>query len=146
MNSLGTGLAKASLAAGDRSRESPTTPTSFSTCAMITRWLLSTSRTCFISAANAFASACQLLSLSVERTCKLLPFWIWARGKRSCLVFTHAGVKSDCPFFQLPNHSQAMRRSFLLAFARAASAKRKSNLPSCGSTHAHAIGVNTVFR
>lgn len=83
MNSLGTGFANASLAAGDRSRESPSSPTSFSTCAMITRWFLSTSRTCRMSAANARESACKLLALSVERISTFLPFWIWARGKRS---------------------------------------------------------------
>ena len=146
MNSLGTGPAKASLAAGDRSRESPTTPTSFSTCAMITRWFLSTSRTCRISAANARASACQLFSLSVERICRLLPFWIWARGKRSWLVFTHAGREVGLPVLPTAEPQPDDPRSYLLAFSMAASAKWKSYLPSCGSIHAHAMGVSTVFR
>src|ERR1039457_740053 len=49
-------------------------------------------------------------------------------------------------FFQLPNHSHAVLRSFLLAFSIAASARRKSYLPSSGSIHAHARAVSTVFR
>ncbi len=76
----------------------------------------------------------------------LLPFWIWARGKRSCCLFTQAGVKSDCPFFQLPNHSQAILRSYWLALAMAASGMRKSYSPSSGSIQAHATGTSTVFR
>ena len=67
-------------------------------------------------------------------------------GKRSWFAFTHAGAKFDCPFFQLPNQSQTIRRLHLLAFSMAASAKWKSYLPSCGSIHAHARAVSTVFR
>ena len=45
----------------ERSRESPSTPTSFSTCTMITRWVRSTSRMCRIRAAKARASACTIV-------------------------------------------------------------------------------------
>jgi len=147
MNSLGTGLAKAAFPKGDRSRESPMRPTSFSSWTMITRWVLSTSRTWRIKAAKARASASQLFWPRVESTSTDLPSVIWARGNRSWLAFTQGGAKLESPFFQLANHSHAIRTLFCRAPSMAASAMLKSYLlprldPVPGHARQDGIQVN----
>ena len=92
MNCLGTGPAKAWLATGEWSREGPRTPTSFSTCIMITVCVSpSTSRICFINAAKARESASRLASLRVVMVGRALPFSSWMSGNRCWLVLTHTG-------------------------------------------------------
>src|ERR1035441_7460109 len=100
---------------------------------------------CRMKAAKAFASALRLASLNVDRTSTVLPPASWARGKRSWFATTHTGAKLVSPFFQLPNHSHAMRMLLARASWMMLSANVKSNLPSCGSIHAQAMGASTVL-
>ena len=100
---------------------------------------------CRMKAAKALASAVRLASLNVESTSTVLPPASWARGKRSWFATTQVGAKLVSPFFQLPNHSHAMRMLLALASWMTSSAKVKSNLPSSGSIHAQAIGASTVL-
>src|ERR1017187_9379117 len=145
ISSVGTGLAKAAPASGERSRASPSTPTSFSTCTMITRWVRSTSRVWRIRAAKARASACRLFGLSVESTSTVLPPRICARGKRSCAALTQAGAKLESPFFQLPNQIQTICTLFWRALSMSWSTRRKSYFPSSGSIQSHETPVRMVF-
>ena len=93
INSAGTGWAKTASAAGLRSRESLSTPASFSTCTIRTVCSRpSIVRRCFISAANARASTAAESSDKGESRSGVSPLSSCTRGKRFGSRFTHTGA------------------------------------------------------
>ena len=146
MSSGGTGPAKAALAASLRSRESPSTPTSFCSWIMSVVCAASIWARCCMNRTYARVSARTLASLKVERISTDWPDLIRTRGKRFWSAFTQVGTKLEMPFFQLPNQRKTIRWLFFRAPASRPSTREKSNFPSCGSTHAHATATSTVLR
>ena len=141
----GTDSAQARSASALRSRESPSRPTSFSTCTMITVSSAATSRRCAIRARNAAASAAAVSGPKGER-CSTGPSpVISARGNRSTLVLTHAGAYVDWPFFHAPNHSGMSRSPSRRHAASISSISVVSNRPSSGSKRSQATAARTVL-
>ena len=80
------------MATGERSRESLSMPTSFSTWIMMTVCCCpSISLMCRIRAAKARASASRLASPKALSTSMLLPSFNWARGYFSKSFFSQSG-------------------------------------------------------